>query len=148
MSDLAVEHRAALDLIYPIADTLQIETLLQCDGQGARIRGAEKMTLPSMPKARKPFRSKSRSMRPRSARRKHGFSFRCVGFVGILGYLRQGRELQLCVVDGSKAHLGPIRGGCGAGCRFPRSRRNSSKGVVATYYRRKEESEWREIGWH
>lgn len=146
MSDLAVEHRAALDLIYPIADALQLKLFYNVTEKGARIRGAEKMSLPldAEDKESIPFEIKvhASTVGENSA----WALLKVRGDLWILvGYLRSGRELQLCIVDESKARFGPVTAAEWSGLSVDGVLNKLGRGVVASYYRHKDDSEWREL---
>ena len=145
MNDLAVEHRAALGLIYPIADALQMKLFYNSTAKGVRIRGAEKMTLPIDGKDETiPFEVKVHASTVGEAEAWALMRVRGDLWV-LLGYLQKNRELQFCIVDASKAHIGPVTADEMSGLPLVKVAEKLARGIVAVYYRRKEESDWRAI---
>jgi hypothetical protein len=145
MNDLAVEHRAALSLIYPLADTLQMKLFYNATPKGVRIRGAQKMYLPIDSKGETlPFEIKVHASTVGD--NEAWVLMRVRGELWVLlGYLKQGREVQLCMVDASKAHFGPVTADSFSGLSLSEVLGKIGGGVVASYYRLKEESEWRRL---
>jgi hypothetical protein len=145
MNDLAVEHRAALDLIYPLADTLQMKLFYNAATKGVRIKGAQKMYLPiDSKKETLPFEIKVHASTVGEAEAWVLMRVREELWV-LLGYLRKNRELQFCVVDAAKAHIGPVSADEMSGLSLAKVAEKLGRGIVAVYYRRKEESDWRAL---
>jgi hypothetical protein len=142
MSDLTVEHRAALDLIYPLADALQIRLFYNATKQGVRIRGAEKMSLPIDATGESiPFEIKVHASTV--GENEAWVLMRVRGNLWVLlGYLKKNQELQLCLVDASKGYFGPVSADSYSGLSLADVCGKIGRGIVAVYYRTKEEAPW------
>jgi hypothetical protein len=146
MTDLAVEHRAALDLIYPLADALQMKLFYNASSKGVQIKGTEKMSLPIDAKGDEtiPFELKAHASTVGDG--EAWVLLRVRGNLWILvGYLKSNRELQLCIVDADKGRIGPVTASSLNGLTLAKAAHSIGRGIVATFYRGKDESEWRSL---